>query len=373
MENVRHESPVSFDPLAFYGQLRSRWRIVAISCAVAAGASLAASMLMESRYTATCRVLVEPPAGSDPRVSTAVSPIYLESLRTYEMFASSDDLFLQASKKFGLRRDSTPIEKLKKRVLKVEVIRNTKILEINATLPDPARAHALALYIGEQAVALSREVSRAGDQELLADAEKQASDSRQALAAAQKLWSDAVNKGPTEQLAAELDADVELRSHLQRDLASAEADLAESQAAPADQTRPGEVAQARARADKLRAQVAAVERSIAQEQSLIAERSTRLTSLDSQRKAAEATLKNAETRLADVRGATGYRGERLNLIDPGIVPERPSAPNVALNVLAAIFAALVLSILYVLLEISYRKSEQASEHTSRHASAHAYD
>src|SRR5438477_5146905 len=151
-------------------QLLSGWRIVAIACILAAAASAVASLLMPRKYTATCRILVDPPAGSDPRVSTAVSPIYLESLRTYEAFASSDDLFQQASKKFGLRSDATPIEKLKKRILKVEVLRNTKILEISATLPEPAKAHSLALYIGQQAVGLNRSVGVEADRELLAEA-----------------------------------------------------------------------------------------------------------------------------------------------------------------------------------------------------------
>jgi capsule polysaccharide export protein KpsE/RkpR len=280
--------------------------------------------------------------------------VYLESLRTYEMFASSDDLFLQASKKFGLRSDSAPIEKLKKRVLKVEVIRNTKILEISATLPDPVKAHELVLYLGQEAVRLNREVGRAADRELLADAEKQAAEVRQSVAHAVQAWGDAVAKGPVEQLNGELDADIELRSKLQRELATAEVDLAEALASPAGRARQDELQAPQARVERLRAQVATIDQRIAHEQALIAERSTRLNVLDSQRRAAESALKNAETRLTDVRGATGYRGERLNIIDPGIVPERPSSPNTGLNVLVAVFAALVLSVLYVLLQVSSR-------------------
>src|SRR6478672_6435128 len=109
MRNVAHDVPVATELPPAIDQLRSRWRLVAIVCALAAAVSLAASLLMTARYTATCRILVDPPAGSDPRVSTAVSPIYLESLRTYEAFAASDDLFLQASKKFGLRHNGAPI------------------------------------------------------------------------------------------------------------------------------------------------------------------------------------------------------------------------------------------------------------------------
>src|SRR5690349_17215308 len=97
MRNVAHDVSVPAELPPAVDQLRSRWRLVAIVCAIAAAVSLGASLLMTPRYTATCRILVDPPAGSDPRVSTAVSPIYLESLRTYEAFAASDDLFLKAS------------------------------------------------------------------------------------------------------------------------------------------------------------------------------------------------------------------------------------------------------------------------------------
>src|ERR1051325_10790270 len=108
MRNVARDIGIRAELPAAVDQLLVRWRLVAIACAAAGAMALTASLLTTPRYTATCRILVDPPAGSDPRVSTAVSPIYLESLRTYEAFAASDDLFLQASTKFGLRRDGTP-------------------------------------------------------------------------------------------------------------------------------------------------------------------------------------------------------------------------------------------------------------------------
>ena len=61
-----------------------------------------------------------------------------------------------------------------------------------------------------------------------------------------------------------------------------------------------------------------------------------------------------EARLRDARGESGFRGERLRILDPGIVPERPSSPNVPLNVAAALLAGLVLPILYLTLEMSFQ-------------------
>src|SRR6266849_8252806 len=154
--------------------VRARWRIVAGACAVAVSLTLGVSLILTKEYTAVSRIVIDPPAGSDPRASMAVSPIYLESLRSYELFAASDDLFLKAVQRFGLRGDSAPIDKLKKSVLKADIPRNTRILEIRATLPNPKTAHALALYVAEETVKLNQAVSREGDQELTVEAGKQA-------------------------------------------------------------------------------------------------------------------------------------------------------------------------------------------------------
>ena len=49
-------------------------------------------------------------------------------------------------------------------------------------------------------------------------------------------------------------------------------------------------------------------------------------------------------------------GERLRIIDPGIVPERPSSPNIPLNVLIAFVAAAFLSLVYLGLAFQSRPS-----------------
>ena len=318
-------------------RLRARWRVVAVTCGVSVGLALGASLILPKEYTAVSRIVIDPPAGSDPRVSTAVSPIYLESLRSYELFASSDDLFLKAVQRFGLRRDSTPIDRLKKSMLKVEMPRNTRILEIHATLPDPKTAHALALYIAEETVKLNQAVSRQGDQELAGEAEKQAAEARIRLRDVEQAWNMAAMKDPVDALQAELEGDQALRSALQRDVAESEVLLPESDG----------------RVERYRRQLESLQRSMAAKQKLLAERTARIDRLTSERTAAQAVAKAAEARLQDVRAALGSRGERLRIIDPGIVPERPSFPNLPLNVGIALFASAVLSALGIALELSY--------------------
>jgi capsule polysaccharide export protein KpsE/RkpR len=155
-------------------------------------------------------------------------------------------------------------------------------------------------------------------------------------------------------LDAQLQSDAELHSKLQGELVAAEADLAELEASPAGKARPDELRAPRARAEKLRAGIKTLEDTTTKEQALSAARTARTQKLEYERKSAESLLRAAETRLHEAHSSAGYRGERLTIIDPGIVPERPSSPDVALNVAAAAFAALVLSGLFILLKASYR-------------------
>ena len=155
----------TFDAYRYIGYLRSRWRWIAVSAALAVGLATAASLAMTPQYTATARLVIDPPAGADLRAAMAVSPIYLESLKTYEHLAASDSLFQKAAQQFGLV--GHPIESVKRRVLQVQLVRNTRILEISVTLPDPKKAQALATFLAEGTVESNRQSVSESDQDLL--------------------------------------------------------------------------------------------------------------------------------------------------------------------------------------------------------------
>ncbi len=79
--------------------------------------SLTLSLLMPKRYTATASIVIEPPGNTDARTAIVISPMYLESLKTYESFADSDSLFARAAEKFHLQETggaARPIESLKR-------------------------------------------------------------------------------------------------------------------------------------------------------------------------------------------------------------------------------------------------------------------
>jgi capsular polysaccharide biosynthesis protein len=173
-------SSLQFDAVSFARYARRQWLVFAISCGTAVVLATLISLALPKRYTATASILIEPPAGNDPRAATAVSPVYLESLKTYERMASSNTMFQEALKRLAVPEASSgaSVESLKRTILKVTKPISTKILEINTTLGNPEKAQALAQYIAEKTVQLSKDVDSDSEREVTRD-------SRRILAAAE--------------------------------------------------------------------------------------------------------------------------------------------------------------------------------------------
>jgi uncharacterized protein involved in exopolysaccharide biosynthesis len=277
----------------------------------------------------------------------AVSPIYLESLKTYERLADSDSLFQKAAQRFGLV--GHPIEALKRRVLQVQLVRNTRVLEISVTLPEAKKAQALARFLAEATVEANRESVSESDQDLLRGIEQQARELRSHLQETDASWAKAVAAEPLLGLQSAMEQAAELRAKIEEQARSAEL---ESAADPGEWRKQEN--NARARLAEVRKQLQDLDRQAAEREKLLATRQAHRDQLDSERKAGQASLAAMEARLREARGETGFRGERLKIIDPGIVPERPSSPNLPLNVAAALLAGLVLPILYLTLEMSFQ-------------------
>ena len=348
----------SLDAFRYISYVRSRWRLIAGSCAAAAVIALAVSLAMPRQYTATARIVIDPPAGTDVRAAVAVSPIYLESLRTYEQFASGDSLFQSAVAKFGL--GAGPIETRKKRVLRVGLLRNTRILEISATLPDPKTAQAVAQFLAQATVETSRSITAEGDSDLVNGIARQLDELRRKLQDTDAEWARLLLNEPILPLQAEEENATTLRAALDQQLSNSDleiADLAEREKAlggaeGAEMAR--QQSNARARRDQLRNQLTVLMKQSREREKVLAVRVAHHERLEAERKTAQAQLLAVENQLREARGGAGYRGERLKVIDPGIVPERPSSPNLPLNVAAAMLLGLLLPLAWVALELNYQ-------------------
>jgi uncharacterized protein involved in exopolysaccharide biosynthesis len=360
-----------FDAFRYIGYLRARLSWIASSVGVAGLLAIIVSLILPKQYTATARLVVEPPAGTDLRAAMAVSPIYLESLKTYEHFAASDSLFQKAVEHFKL--DGAAIETLKRRVLKVQIVRNTRILEISATLPEAKKAQALAQFLAESAVTLNRSSVAESDQELLRGLEQQEKETRTRVSDDEKAWAQSMANEPVEGLLAEITQAAETRGKLQEQVRSVELELADlgerlKQAGAAEQTElRKEESNARARLAEMRKQLQDADHRNADRERLLAARQAHRDRVEAERKVDQTALVAIEGKVREARGESGYRGERLRIIDPGIVPERPSSPNLPLNVVGALLAGLVLPVLYLTIEMSYQEQRAASRRSALRA------
>ena len=330
--------PRRFEALDYVLYLRRRWAFVAVACVCATGLALLATFAMPTRYTSSATVMIEPAAGADPRALTAISPIYLESLKTFETVATSGTLFERALEKFKLRSTGSgeSIEGIKARVLKVSKLRDTKILEINVTLPDPKQAQAMAQYLAEETIRIASSVSREAGHDLVEDLESQAETARRQLAESQAEWARTKAAVPVESARKELDSMIDAVSQLRRELYSAEAANAEFPSA-----------NTKAKIESLGARVREYDQAVAAKSKLVAETGTRQEVLNTDRVSKQAVYDLAVRRAQELRSSLGYSSERLKIIDPGTVPERPSEPRRGLYCVAAFGLALVGSLVYL--------------------------
>ena len=364
-----------FDLFAFASYVRQSWHSVAICCAVAVALAAGISLALPKRYTSTASVLIDPPAGNDPRAATAVSPVYLESLKTYERIASSDSLFVKALKQVGVAEGASEenLGALKRRILNVSKPANTKVLEISATLKNPGRAQALAQYLAEQTAALAGSLDDGAEDDLTREGRAIVAAATVRLSKANEARERFLKTDPVEALDAEISNASELSLRLRRDIGEAKGQLSEylaQQQTPAatDQAFDAawvrrQIAALRARLEQLEQQDRDTSRTVADGSSVLEKRRSRREALEAELRAARTEYESAKTKLNDIRASAAFRGERLRVIDPGVVPSSPSSPNLPLNVMCALLLALVTSLVH--LAIRYGRVQARSAHAGR--------
>src|SRR5262249_28726050 len=150
--------------------------------------------------------------------------------------------------------------------------------------------------------------------------------------ATQAAWAHLLATEPVDSLQSAMEQDADLRSRVQQQLQSVELEVADigeraKQGGPDAAELHREDSNAGARLAEMRRQLQDLDRRVAEHEKLLATRTAHRDKLDAERKAGQTALLAIETRLREARGESGFRGERLRIIDPGIVPERPSSPN----------------------------------------------
>jgi uncharacterized protein involved in exopolysaccharide biosynthesis len=295
-----------------------------------------------------------------------------------------DDLHLRAP--YG----DASVEMLKRRILSVSRPVNATYIQIAATLPNAGDAQKLAQHIAERAVELNNSLD---DQTNIAEAEAPKKILEAATARRDRLESEATQlakRGSLEALQKEYASSAEIRTEVGRDLALARANLAnymgELQApapvSPAGMT-PSEAVNPKGNGNDvvesqsgwLQFQISAAKFRVRdleeQERKLLGylnEKSSALEGLQRERESLEAELKSARTdeegarsRLSEIEVSAPFRGVRLKILDPGIVPQRPSFPNIPLNITVAFVGSIFMALGYLAVQFALERVRHKQE------------
>lgn len=356
----------AFDAVDFVLYVRRRWRVIAICCASALLLTGAAGEILQPRYTASATLLIQPPASSDPRAALAVSPVYLESLKTYETLATSDTLFARALTELNLRGKypNSSVESLKRRVLTVSKPAATRILQIDATLNDPLAAKRLAQFIAEQTVALNRSLDQHSADDAIREATRNLVAAETRLVDAARASTAGTGPQTVEALSSDLKSTSDLKYQVQWDLARSRTELADlisqHNSFPAGDEKAEwnarETAATSARIQALEGEERKLMATVTEKATLLEHARPGRDLLDAEQRLARADLETARTKLTELRASGAFRGERLEVLDPGIVPERPSYPNVPLILLVSLLVSVAASIGYLAIAFGYSRA-----------------
>ncbi len=195
--------------------------------------------------------------------------------------------------------------------------------------------------------------------------EKEEVTARARLDRSEAEWTRLVAQQPFEVLQQSIQSRTYLKGNLELQLFRAEMDASDPQGPDPDGDR--------ARAKILRKQIADTDQQIAAEEALLSRRLAERDRLTADRTNSQTAYAAVENRLRQVRADLGYHGERLRIIDPGVVPERPSSPNVIPNVFAAFLLGIVAAIVYLTLSLSYQVQRASARRSTLRLAAGSED
>ena len=339
----------------FLRLLAARWKLLLSATLSAAVLAFLLAQLIPKSYTSEALLLIETPGGSDARSSLIISPTYLDSLRTYAMLASSDELFEKAVTSLGLRQtnDSGAITELKESALDVEIPRNSRILSIRATHPQPEKARALATFLAEAAVQRNRDIQEAGDGLRTSLTETARRSAEERMDRIDQQLQDLAANNPVAGLEAEIEALVWIREVARDELKFLQRRDSEPSSSGSEPTAGSSLP--RPHIAELRGRIERLDAEIRGKKSILARAEAKQDALLTRRSAARKALEQADSLLLHEQSLEAARGERLQIIQPGALPRKPSHPRIALYVLTAAAIAFVLAVFAVTLQIHFSR------------------
>lgn len=345
--------------------LRKRFRLIVLCTLTAALGAGVLSFWQAKLYRATTYLLLAESKLADVD-SKATNFVYYELLRSYETLINNDYLVSKTVQKFDLQKApyELTVDSFRRRgILRVELSKNTRLLEVTVEFPNARLAAEICNYFVNQAVAFNEELNSRDAEKARLFVKEQLDRASQSMEVArsrllefnQSSTVEGLRESVGNLLAEKSGNETELAAlqlELTRNVAKRES-LATSYGRSSDPESAvqyrmvemqSEIAGIKASAEALRKVLETNKQTLARlEKEKALKESTQQQLLDEYDLAREnyATLSK---KYQDASINVGARSTDLKMITPAVVPERPFKPRILLNVILAGGLGLLVSV-----------------------------
>ena len=345
--------------------LRKRIRLIVLCSLTAALGAGVLSFWQARLYRATTHLLLAESKLADLESKTT-NFVYYELLRSYETLINNDYLVSKTIQKFELHKApyELSVDSFRRRgMLKVQLSKNTRLLEVTVEFPNAQLAAAICNYFVEQAVAFNEELNSRDAEKARLFVKEQLDRAGQSMEVARNRLLEFSQSSTIEGLRESVRSLLAEKSENETELASLHLELtrtaAKRESLATSSERSGDPDSAvQYRIVEMQSEIAAIKASMEALRKVLETNKQTLARLEKEKALKESTQQQLldEYDLARESYATlskkyqdasinvGARSTDLKMITPAVVPERPFKPRIFLNIILAAGFGLLLAI-----------------------------
>jgi len=348
-----------------WSPLRKRFRLIVLCTLTAALGAGILSFWQPKIYRATTHLLLAESKLADVDSKTT-NFVYYELLRSYETLINNDYLVSKTIQKFNLQK--TPyelsVDSFRRRgVLRVELSKNTRLLEVSVEFPNAQLAAEICNYFVNQAVAFNEELNSRDAEKARLFLKERLDHAGQSMEVArngllefnQSSTIEGLRESVRSLLAEKSENETELAAlHLELTRNSAKRDSLASSSRSADDPESAvqyrivemqsESAGIKATMETLRKVLEANKQTLTRLEKEKAVKESKLQQLLDEYDLARESYTTLSKKYQDASINVGARSTDLKMITPAVVPERPFKPRILLNIILAAGFGLLLSV-----------------------------
>ena len=344
--------------------LRKRFRLVVLCTLTAAIGAGLLSLLQPRIYRATTYLLLAESKLADLD-SKATNFVYYELLRSYETLINNDYLVSKTIDKFDLQKPpyELSVESFRRRsILRVELSKNTRLLEVTVEFPSARLAAELCNYFVSEAVAFNEELNSRDAEKARVFVKEQLDRAGQGVEVARQKLLEFNRSSALEELRESVRRLLSEKSENETELAALSLDLtrnsAKKESLAADSSSSDPDSAVRFRIMEMQSETASIKATVETLRKMLETNKQSLGRLEKEKAIKESTQRQLldeydvarenyatlSKKYQDASINVGARSTDLKMITPAVVPERPFKPRVLLNIILAAGFGLLVSV-----------------------------